>query len=159
MLGPLGSASPFDERIHRARPHQGQLVVAQNLRALMANSPITDSHADCHKVQDPYSLRCMPQVHGATRVALSHATEVVSTECNSATDNPLVFETTDGQLDTISGGNFHGQPIALVADYLAIAIAEIANISERRIEQLVNPNLSSGLPPFLSPDSDSTAAS
>ena len=151
--GLLGSASPFDERIHKARPHRGQLVVAQNLRGLMANSPITDSHADCHKVQDPYSLRCMPQVHGATRVALSHATEVVSTECNSATDNPLVFETADGGLDTISGGNFHGQPIALVADYLAIAIAEIANISERRIEQLVNPNLSSGLPPFLSPNS------
>ncbi len=151
--GLLGSLSPFDKRIQMARGHKGQVTSAHNLRQLMLDSPITESHKDCDKVQDPYSLRCMPQVHGATRDALRHTTEVVSTECNAATDNPLVFVRKDGQLDVLSGGNFHGQPIALVADYFAIAIAELANISERRIEQLVNPALSSGLPPFLSPES------
>ncbi|MEE2756815.1 MAG: histidine ammonia-lyase [Myxococcota bacterium] len=146
----LGSLSPFDERIQRVRGHHGQATSAKNLRFLMSDSPITESHKDCDKVQDPYSLRCMPQVHGATRDALLHTASVVSTECNAATDNPLVFETKNGQLDVLSGGNFHGQPIALVADYFGIAVAELANISERRIEQLVNPALSSGLPPFLS---------
>ena len=114
--------------------------------------PLVDSHAECEKVQDPYCLRCAPQVHGASRTAIMHASEVVSIELNAATDNPLLFDadSADGRLDILSGGNFHGQPIALVADYTGLALAELANISERRIEQLVNPALSSGLPPFLS---------
>jgi histidine ammonia-lyase len=108
-----------------------------------------ESHKDCKKVQDPYSLRCMPQVHGATRDTLAFTRGVLEREAASATDNPLVFE--DG--DIVSGGNFHGQPVALSLDFAAIAIAELANIAERRIEQLVNPHLSSGLPPFLAPES------
>ena len=115
---------------------------------------MVDSHADCEKVQDPYCLRCAPQVHGASRNAIEHAVSVTEIECNAATDNPLLFvREKDGTLDILSGGNFHGQPIALVADYCGIALAELANISERRIEQLVNPTLSSGLPAFLSANS------
>ena len=106
------------------------------------------SHQDCDRVQDPYSLRCMPQVHGATRQALAHVRSVLEIEINSATDNPLIFS---DEGESISGGNFHGQPLALALDYLAIATAELANISERRIEQLVNPMLS-GLPAFLTPE-------
>lgn len=150
-----GTDVAFDARIHAARPHPGQLAAATNLRALMADSALKLSHADCGKVQDPYSLRCMPQVHGATRDALAYVRQVLSREINSATDNPLVF--LDGDFgvagdDVLSGGNFHGQPVALALDFLAIAAAELANISERRVEQLVNPALSSGLPPFLAPD-------
>ncbi|MCA9538827.1 MAG: histidine ammonia-lyase [Myxococcales bacterium] len=148
----LGSRRPFDARIHAARPHPGQLACAENLRHLTADSEIIDSHRQCKKVQDPYSLRCMPQVHGATRDVIAHAADVIGRELNAATDNPLVF-TEDDDLVLISGGNFHGQPIALAADYLGIGLAELANISERRIEQLVNPSLSSGLPPFLAGDS------
>jgi histidine ammonia-lyase len=151
----MGSAVPSDARIHRARPQHGQQVSAHNISRLMKDSPMVDSHADCEKVQDPYSLRCAPQVHGASRNAVVHACEITEIECNSATDNPLIFADGPGEddLDILSGGNFHGQPIALIVDYCGIALAELANISERRIEQLVNPALSSGLPPFLSPNS------
>lgn len=149
----LGTPRAFDPRIHAARPQPGQAVSAQNLRALLADSPIVDSHRGCGKVQDPYSLRCMPQVHGASRDVLAFAREVLEREAASSTDNPLVFvDGPDGD-EMISGGNFHGQPVALALDAAAMAVAELANISERRIEQLVNPHLSSGLPPFLAPDS------
>jgi histidine ammonia-lyase len=120
--------------------------VAGNLRRLAADSPIHASHAACDKLQDAYSLRCMPQVHGASRDALSHVCDVVTRECNAVTDNPLVFADTD---DVISAGNFHGQPVALVMDYAKIAIAELANISERRVEHMLDPAVS-GLPAFLS---------
>lgn len=129
-----GSAAPFDARIHDARPHQGQRDVAANIRTLLKGSAIMPSHANCGKVQDPYSLRCVPQVHGAVRLAFAHARQVVETEINSATDNPLVFENGD----VISGGNFHGEPLAFVLDYLAIATAELASISERRIYMLLH---------------------
>ena len=148
----LGTARAFDPRIHEARGHPGQSASARNLVRLCDGSEITESHRECTKVQDPYSLRCMPQVHGATRDAVAHAGDVLAREINAATDNPLVFEAGD-TIEVISGGNFHGQPVALVADYLGIALAELANIAERRIEQLVNPQLSSGLPPFLTPES------
>lgn len=150
-----GTDRPFDHRIHDARPHPGQSTSAKNLRNLLHDSALKFSHADCAKVQDPYSLRCMPQVHGATRDVLAYVREVLTRELNSATDNPLVFLAGDfdsGHDDVISGGNFHGQPVALALDFLAIGAAELANISERRVEQLVNATLSSGLPPFLAPD-------
>ncbi len=150
-----GTDRAFDRRIHDARPHPGQSTCAANLRALLDGSELLKSHADCGKVQDPYSLRCMPQVHGATRDGLAYVRSVLERELNAATDNPLVFLDGDSGMsghDVISGGNFHGQPVALALDFLAICTAELANISERRIEQLVNPALSSGLPAFLSPD-------
>jgi len=143
-----GTVRAFDERVVAARPHPGQIAVGALLRALLDGSEIAESHKDCGKVQDPYSLRCMPQVHGATRDVLAFARTVLEREAASSTDNPLVL---DGEM--ISGGNFHGQPVALALDAAAIAVAELANISERRVEQLVNPHLSSGLPPFLAPDS------
>jgi histidine ammonia-lyase len=145
-----GTSVPFEERVVGARPHPGALLAARNLRALLADSEIAESHKDCGKVQDPYSLRCMPQVHGASRDALAWAREVLSRELNAVTDNPLVF-VGEGGADVVSGGNFHGQPLALALDLAAMAAAELANISERRVEQLVNPALSSGLPPFLAP--------
>jgi histidine ammonia-lyase len=150
-----GTNKAFDVRVHAARPHPGQMESAENLRLLLQESEILESHADCGKVQDPYSLRCMPQVHGASRDALLYVRQVLEREVNSATDNPLVF--LDGDHDVpgdeiISGGNFHGQPIALALDFLAIAVAELANIAERRVEQLVNPALSAGLPAFLAED-------
>ena len=148
-----GSSRPFDERLQAARPHPGQAVVARNLRTLLAESEIMDSHRHCGKVQDAYSLRCMPQVHGATRDALAWIRGVLEREVNSITDNPSVFLLEDGTADVISGGNFHGQPLALALDLAAMAAAELANISERRVEQLVNPALSTGLTPFLAPDS------
>lgn len=148
-----GSQRPFDPRLHQVRPHSGQIATAENLRKLLADSPIMESHLHCGKVQDAYSLRCMPQVHGATRDALAWAASVVETELNSVTDNPLVFVGDEGSADIISGGNFHGQYLALALDLAAMATAELANISERRVEQLVNPALSSGLPAFLAPDS------
>lgn len=143
-----GSSRPFDPRLHEARPHPGQQAVATNLRALLAESEIAESHRDCSKVQDAYSLRCMPQVHGATRDALGWVRAVLEREVNSITDNPSVF-VDRGETEIISGGNFHGQPLALALDLAAMAAAELANISERRVEQLVNPALSSGLTPFL----------
>jgi histidine ammonia-lyase len=147
-----GSSRPFDERLHAARPHPGQTIVARNMRALLAESQIMESHRHCGKVQDAYSLRCIPQVHGASRDALTFVREVLEREINSVTDNPSVFLCDDGEADVISGGNFHGQPLAIALDLAAIAVAELANISERRVEQLVNPTLSTGLTPFLAPE-------
>lgn len=144
-----GSTRPFDLRIQGARPHPGQAASANNLRAILANSEIMVSHANCNKVQDPYSLRCMPQVHGASRDALEFAAIVCEREICAATDNPLIFVNDDGNTDVISGGNFHGQPLAIALDTAKMGIAELGNIAERRIEQLVNPAMSSGLPPFL----------
>lgn len=138
-----GSSRPFDARVHALRPHKGQKAVADNVRALLVDSEILESHRGCGKVQDPYCLRCVPQVHGASRDALSHALDMIETELNSVTDNPLVFE--DG--DVISGGNFHGQPLALAMDYAAIALAELASISERRIYLLLEGH--DGLPRLL----------
>jgi histidine ammonia-lyase len=149
----LGSNKPFDDRLMQVRPHPGQRVVAANLRSLLRESEVMQSHAECGKVQDPYSLRCMPQVHGATRDALAFSYDVLARELNSVTDNPTVFLRDDGSAEVISGGNFHGQPLALALDLAAIAVAELGNISERRVEQLVNPALSSGLTPFLAPKS------
>lgn len=140
----LGSSRAFNAQIHAARPHPGQIQSAQNLRLLLKDSGLIASHANCPMVQDAYSLRCMPQVHGASRQAFKHAREVFEIEINAATDNPLVFD--DG---IMYGGNFHGQPLAIVLDYLSVALAELANISERRTERLVNPALSNGLPAFL----------
>jgi histidine ammonia-lyase len=153
-----GTVRAFDERVVAARPHPGQIAVARFLRALLADSAIAESHKDCGKVQDPYSLRCMPQVHGASRDVIAFARTVLEREAASSTDNPLVFSDSPGETtlalgEMISGGNFHGQPVALALDAAAMAVAELANISERRVEQLVNPHLSSGLPPFLAPDS------
>src|SRR5450432_4306693 len=148
-----GTDVAFDERIHRARPHAGQLKSAANLRRMLEGSQIRESHRECGRVQDAYSLRCIPQVHGAVRDTLSHCREVFEVEANSAVDNPLVFITdaTNAQGDVISGGNFHGEPLAFALDFLAIALSALAGISERRIERLVNPALSEGLPPFLAP--------
>jgi histidine ammonia-lyase len=146
-----GSSAPFDARLQAARPHPGQALVAGNLRALLAGSEIMDSHRDCGRVQDAYSLRCMPQVHGASRDALAWVRGVLAREVDSVTDNPSVFLRDDGGADIVSGGNFHGQPLAIALDLAAIAAAELANISERRVEQLVNPALSTGLTPFLAP--------
>lgn len=140
----LGSCRAFSELVHQTRPHPGQMQSAANLRLLLHESEVIESHADCTMVQDAYSLRCMPQVHGASRQAFAHAREVLEIEVNSATDNPLVFPDS-----IISAGNFHGQPLALVMDYVATALAELGNISERRTERLVNPALSNGLPAFL----------
>jgi histidine ammonia-lyase len=143
------SVKPFDARVQAVRPHPGQAVTAKNVRALLRGSAILKSHTKPHgKVQDPYSVRCAPQVHGACRDALTHVRDVLVREANSTTDNPLVF-TEDGAV--ISGGNFHGEPVAMACDYMTIAAAELASISERRIENLVNPDLS-GLPPFLARD-------
>jgi histidine ammonia-lyase len=123
-----GTKSPFDERLHRLRPFAGSLLVAQRLRHLLHDSEIMQSHVDCGRVQDPYSLRCMPQVHGASRNAWQHLRQLTEIELNSVTDNPIVFE----EGDTISGGNFHGQPLALPLDYACFAAAEVGNISDRR---------------------------
>ena len=144
-----GTDVAFDERIHAARPHAGQLKVAANLRRLIAGSEIRESHKDCGRVQDAYSLRCIPQVHGAVRDTLEFCRKTFAIEMNSAVDNPLVFTKGNGEGDVISGGNFHGEPLAFALDYLAIALSALAGISERRIERLVNPALNEGLPPFL----------
>jgi histidine ammonia-lyase len=148
-----GTDVAFDERIHKARPHAGQLKTAANLRKMLEGSELRESHRDCGRVQDAYSLRCMPQVHGAVRDTLAHCREVMEIEVNSAVDNPLVFfrnpKEVDGHADVISGGNFHGQPVAFVLDFLGIALSALAGISERRLERLVNPALNEGLPPFL----------
>jgi histidine ammonia-lyase len=135
--------------MHLARGQPGQLAAAARLRDLLADSPLNASHQgpSCHKVQDPYSLRCMPQVHGAARDGLAFVRGTLEREVNAATDNPLVFAE---EREIVSGGNFHGQPVALALDVLAIAVSHLATISERRVEQLVNPSLS-GLPPFLVP--------
>ncbi len=141
----MGSTAPLEERVHKARPHPGQGAVAANMRRLTAASGIVKSHEGCERVQDAYSLRCIPQVLGACRDVIEQAASVLAIEVNSATDNPLVFG--DGHI--VSQGNFHGEPLAFQLDFLAIALAEVASISERRIERLVNPDLSEGLKPFL----------
>ena len=141
----MGSHRPFGAHLHEVRAHPGQIASALNLRRFLADSEIAPTHEHCHKVQDAYSLRCMPQVHGAAREGLAFARRLLETELNSATDNPLVFADRD---EIVSGGNFHGQPPALALDVLAMAATQLCAISERRIEQLVNPTLS-GLPPFL----------
>lgn len=138
-----GSERPFDPRVHELRPHEGQMATAENLRALLQDSEVMQSHRDCGKVQDAYSLRCAPQVHGAAKDGVRYGLDVLVTEANSVTDNPLVFRG-----DVISAGNFHGQPVSQALDFVKIAVTTLANISERRIEQLVNPDIS-GLPPFL----------
>jgi histidine ammonia-lyase len=150
-----GTDVAYDERIQKARPHPGQIKTAANLRRLLEGSEIRESHRDCGRVQDAYSLRCIPQVHGAVRDTLTHCRAVFEREVNSAVDNPLVFvknpKTVDGEGDVLSGGNFHGEPVAFALDFLAIALSALAGISERRLERLVNPALSEGLPPFLAP--------
>jgi histidine ammonia-lyase len=138
-----GSIRPFDPRIHAVRPHPGHGVVAANVRRLLADSEILEAHRNCGKVQDPYCLRCVPQVHGASRDALGYANGVLETELNGVTDNPLVFDNGD----IVSGGNFHGQPLALALDFAAIALAELASISERRVYLLLEGH--DGLPKLL----------
>ncbi len=144
----LASNIELDKKLHEVRPHPGQIISADNLRRITHNSEIVSSHKDCSRIQDAYSIRCSPQVHGASVDALHYAKRVIEIEMNSATDNPLVFSETN---QIISGGNFHGQPVAFALDFLTIALSEIANISERRIERLINPQLS-GLPAFLIKD-------
>lgn len=143
----LGSAKPFDARFAELKGHAGHARVARNVRACLAGSQVMASHADCDRVQDPYSLRCAPQVHGAFKTALAHVRDVLASEINAVTDNPIVFPATR---EVVSAGQFHGQPLSIPLDYLAIALATIANVSERRVEQLVNPDLSH-LPAFLTP--------
>jgi histidine ammonia-lyase len=163
-----GTDVAFDERIHRARPHAGQIASAANLRKMLEGSQIRESHRECGRVQDAYSLRCIPQVHGAVRDTLAYCRSIFEVEANSAVDNPLVFLNRNhvgtGALarpaeqssaidhdEILSGGNFHGEPLAFALDFLAIALSALAGISERRIERLVNPALNEGLPPFLAP--------
>jgi histidine ammonia-lyase len=144
-----GSRNSFIPQVHELRPLRGQAASARNVLRLLEGSAIIESHRWCDKVQDAYSLRCAPQVHGASRDLLDYVEYTVTTELNAATDNPLVL-VDDGML--VSAGNFHGQPLAFALDALAMAVSELANISERRIERLVNPNLSDGLPAFLTAD-------
>jgi histidine ammonia-lyase len=143
-----GTDTAFDPRIHAARPHPGQIESARNLRMLLASSALRESHRDCGVVQDAYALRCIPQVHGTARDAAAHARRVIEIEMNAATDNPMVFAET-GTL--VSGGNFHAAPVALVCDLLTAAAADMASLSERRTERMVNPALSGDLPAFLTP--------
>lgn len=147
--GMLGSHHPFIAAVHAVRPHPGHGTVAEHMRSLLKGSAIVDSHKDCAKVQDPYSMRCIPQVHGAAREGLSFTRRILEVEVNAGTDNPLVFADTE---EIISAGNFHGQPISLALDVLAMSLTQLASISERRVEQMVNPALS-GLPPFLARNS------
>lgn len=140
-----GSAKPFEARIHAARPFDGQRHAAARIAALLAGSPINESHANCGRVQDAYCMRCAAQVHGAARDGLAYVERTVTIEANAGTDNPMVFAETD---DIVSGGNFHGAPVALAADLLAIAVTHLATISERRCDRMLNSTIS-GLPPFL----------
>jgi histidine ammonia-lyase len=145
----LGHARPYDERVQALRPHPGQLVSAANLRALLAGSALMASHRDStHAVQDAYSLRCAPQVHGAVRDVLGFARGILETELGSVVDNPVISD--DGEV--MISGNFHGEPLAFAADMLAMALAELASISERRVDRMLDPAFSRGLPPFLAPD-------
>ncbi len=151
LEGLRGTPAAFDARIHEARPHAGQIAAAAHLRGLMEQSEIRESHRlNDPRVQDAYCLRCMPQVHGAVRGVLDHAAAVVETETGSATDNPLIFTTGGDSGDILSGGNFHGAPLAFALDYAAIGLADLLSISERRIDRLINPDINEGLPPFLS---------
>lgn len=144
----MGSLKPYQSKVHKLRPHPGQIKVGENIEAICRNSEIIKSHKDCDRVQDSYSLRCAPQVHGASRNGIMHVYEVIEREINSVTDNPLLFPEDN---DVISAGHFHGEPIAQVMDYLKINVSELANISERRIAKLVDPACSEGLPAFLIP--------
>lgn len=144
----MGSRTEFDPRIHQVRAHPGQAAAADNMEKITRNSEIISSHKDCSRIQDAYTLRCSPQVHGASKDAITYARKVVETEMNSSTNNPLIFPESQ---EFLLGGNFHGQPVALAMDFLCMALSELANISERRIERLVNPQLS-GLPAFLVSD-------
>jgi histidine ammonia-lyase len=154
-----GTIVAMDDRIHKVRPHPGQIKSAANIRKMLSGEDtIRDSHRECGRVQDAYSLRCIPQVHGAVRDTLAHYRGVFEIEMNSAVDNPLVFrklkkagDSDEPSGDIISGGNFHGEPVAFALDFLGIALSALAGISERRIERMVNPTLSEGLPPFLAP--------
>ncbi|QOJ15925.1 MAG: histidine ammonia-lyase [Planctomycetia bacterium] len=148
--GLRGSIRPADERLHAVRPHAGAQRVAATIRGHLEGSEILASHADCDRVQDPYSLRCAPQVHGAFRDALDHFRATVTREMNSVTDNPLLFERADGTVEAVSGGNFHAEPLALVLDYMAIALTDLANISERRCYLLLGGE--DGLPKLLMRD-------
>src|SRR5699024_1975748 len=139
-----GIVTAYDEKVHNVRPHRGQIDTAKNLLKLLKDSNMTTTQGEI-RVQDAYSLRCIPQVHGASKDAIDYVAEKVNIEINAATDNPLIFKDEE---EVISGGNFHGQPMALSFDFLGISLAELANISERRLERLVNPSLS-GLPAFL----------
>lgn len=141
----MGSRTEFDSRIQRVRPHPGQAAAADNMQRITKNSEIVTSHKDCSRIQDAYTLRCSPQVHGAAKDAIKYAAQVIITEMNSSTNNPLIFADSE---EFLLGGNFHGEPIALAMDFLSMAVSELAGISERRIERLVNPQLS-GLPAFL----------
>jgi histidine ammonia-lyase len=144
----MGSRTEFNPRIHQVRPHAGQIAAAANMERITRNSEIISSHKDCSRIQDAYTLRCSPQVHGATKDAIAYCRRVIETEMNSSTGNPLMFADSG---EFLLGGNFHGQPVALAMDFMGMAVAELANISERRIERLVNPTLS-GLPAFLVSD-------
>jgi histidine ammonia-lyase len=153
----MGTPVAFDERIHLARPHTGQIAAAGHLMKLMADSEIRESHREHDpRVQDAYCLRCMPQVHGAVRDVLTHVAGVLETEAGSATDNPLIFpeQSSDGKTRgaVVSGGNFHGAPLAYAFDYAAAALTDLAGITERRIDRLLNPDINEGLPAFLSTD-------
>ncbi len=141
-----GVASAYDSKIHLARPHKGQIITAKNILKLIKGSKLVDFDRPAARIQDAYTLRCAPQVHGACKDALRYVRGVVEVELNSATDNPLIFSNPP---EAISGGNFHGEPIAIAMDFLGIAAAEIADISERRVARLVDPNLNIGLPAFL----------
>jgi histidine ammonia-lyase len=152
-----GTPAAFDARIHEARPHAGQIAAAHHLVRLLEGSEIRESHREhCSRVQDAYCLRCMPQVHGAVRDVLAHVTRVLETEAGSATDNPLVFPPHSPEDEraahVLSGGNFHGAPLAYAFDYAAIALTDLAGITERRIDRLLNPDINEGLPAFLSTD-------
>jgi histidine ammonia-lyase len=146
LEGLMGSARPFDPRLHQLRPYKGSIHVAKNLYALLKGSEILNSHTNCERIQDPYSLRCMPQVHGASRNAWLHLKELTEIELNSVTDNPIIFNAED----TISGGNFHGQPLALPLDYATVAAAELGNIADRRCYLMSEGRY--GLPKLLVPD-------
>lgn len=144
----MGTNVEFDPRIQEVKPHPGQIGAADNMRRISQNSEIISSHKDCSRIQDAYTLRCSPQIHGASKDAIEYARKVVETEMNASTNNPLIFPESE---EFLLGGNFHGQPIALAMDFLSMGVSELGNIAERRIERLVNPQLS-GLPAFLVPD-------
>jgi histidine ammonia-lyase len=151
-----GTPAAFDERIQAARPHAGQIAAAAHLVWLMEESEIREAHREHDaRVQDAYCLRCMPQVHGAVRDVLEHVTGVLEVEAGSATDNPLVFPKNSSKTQehgVLSGGNFHGAPLAYAFDYAALALADLAGMMERRIDRLLNPDINEGLPAFLSPN-------
>jgi len=148
LEGMLGTFAPFDTRISDIRPHEGQKIVSKNISSFANGSEIKNSHKNCGRVQDPYSLRCIPQVHGAVRDAISYLRKTLSVEINSVTDNPIVFDDA-----IISGGNFHGEPLALAFDFASIALTELSSISERRTDKLLTPSFNGGLPAYLSKNS------